>query len=155
MFLSGARRGVGRKRGICWSPYSDSWELGSVVRLSPASLAPLAASRASASGSYGHLSAGKIDFIKCCFLNSIADLQDFFLGTLSPALGLANSGLLPPLLSRGPLLAPPGLYVPGTPHPHMHPHPLIPHLHRYGFMYVINIWSINYQLYNIYVWIIY
>lgn len=58
IFYKGGRRGNARKRALCWSPYSDSFELGSVVRLSPASLAPLAASRASASGSYGHLSAG-------------------------------------------------------------------------------------------------
>lgn len=57
LFL-GVRRGAGRKRAVCWSPYSDSWEhLGSMVRLSPASLNPLAG--ASGSGSYGHLSAGE------------------------------------------------------------------------------------------------
>lgn len=60
-------------------------------------------------------------------------------GTLSPALGLASSGLLPPLLGRAPLLPPPGLYVPTASHPHMHSHPLIPHLHRsvYNYYYIL------------------
>lgn len=57
-------RQQGRKRALSCSPYSDSFDLNSMIRFSPNSLVSLVngsrgSSAPSASGSYGHLSAGK------------------------------------------------------------------------------------------------
>ena len=50
-----------RKRALSSSPYSDSLDLGSMIRFSPNSLASImnGSRSSSTSGSYGHLSAGK------------------------------------------------------------------------------------------------
>lgn len=103
-----------RKRALSSSPYSDSFDINSMIRFSPNSLASIVngSRSSSASGSYGHLSAG----------------------ALSPALGVhpgvhlqqlqahllrsAGAGLLPP--------PPPPVYS-LTHHPlHPHPPPLTP-----------------------------
>ncbi|KAF2369137.1 Zinc finger C2H2-type [Trinorchestia longiramus] len=51
-----------RKRALSSSPYSDSFDLNSMIRFSPNSLVSImnASRTSSASGSYGHLSAGAI-----------------------------------------------------------------------------------------------
>ncbi|XP_071444830.1 transcriptional activator cubitus interruptus isoform X2 [Hetaerina americana] len=51
-----------RKRSLSASPYSDSFDINSMIRFSPNSLASLVngSRSSSASGSYGHLSAGAI-----------------------------------------------------------------------------------------------
>ncbi|KAH8376024.1 hypothetical protein KR093_005186, partial [Drosophila rubida] len=57
------RASVSRKRALSSSPYSDSFDISSMIRFSPNSLATLMnGSRASTAsgGSYGHLSAGTI-----------------------------------------------------------------------------------------------
>lgn len=58
------RASVSRKRALSSSPYSDSFDINSMIRFSPNSLATMVmnGSRASsaASGSYGHLSASAI-----------------------------------------------------------------------------------------------
>ncbi|XP_049842532.1 transcriptional activator cubitus interruptus isoform X3 [Schistocerca gregaria] len=96
-----------RKRALSSSPYSDSFDINSMIRFSPNSLASIvngAGSRSSsASGSYGHLSAG----------------------AMSPAVGLHPSAsaqlqqLQAHLLRSGALLPPPVL---PPPHPHAHAH---------------------------------
>ncbi|ODM91514.1 Transcriptional activator, partial [Orchesella cincta] len=58
-------RQQGRKRALSCSPYSDSFDFNSMIRFSPNSLVSLVngsrgSSAPSASGSYGHLSAGAI-----------------------------------------------------------------------------------------------
>uniref|UniRef100_A0A182SIX8 C2H2-type domain-containing protein n=1 Tax=Anopheles maculatus TaxID=74869 RepID=A0A182SIX8_9DIPT len=72
------RASVSRKRALSSSPYSDSFDISSMIRYSPNSLASLVnASRSSStSGSYGHLSAS----------------------ALSPALGMHNA--MPPHLQH-------------------------------------------------------
>lgn len=63
------RASVSRKRALSSSPYSDSFDINTMIRFSPNSLATMvngSRSSSAASGSYGHLSAG----------------------TLSPALGM-------------------------------------------------------------------
>lgn len=63
------RASVSRKRALSSSPYSDSFDINSMIRFSPNSLATMvngSRSSSAASGSFGHLSAG----------------------TLSPALGM-------------------------------------------------------------------
>lgn len=57
------RASISRKRALSSSPYSDSFDINSMIRFSPNSLATIInGSRGSsaASGSYGHLSAGAI-----------------------------------------------------------------------------------------------
>ncbi|KAH8403955.1 hypothetical protein KR215_006910, partial [Drosophila sulfurigaster] len=58
------RASVSRKRALSSSPYSDSFDISSMIRFSPNSLATLMngsrASSAASGGSYGHLSAGTI-----------------------------------------------------------------------------------------------
>lgn len=51
-----------RKRALSSSPYSDSFDINSMIRFSPNSLASIVngSRSSSASGSYGHLSAGAI-----------------------------------------------------------------------------------------------
>lgn len=60
------RASVSRKRALSSSPYSDSFDINSMIRFSPNSLATMVNGSRSTSGSFGHLSAG----------------------TLSPALGM-------------------------------------------------------------------
>lgn len=54
------RASVSRKRALSSSPYSDSFDINSMIRFSPNSLATIVngSRSSSASGSYGHLSAG-------------------------------------------------------------------------------------------------
>ena len=56
------RASVSRKRALSSSPYSDSFDIGSMIRYSPNSLASLVnqSRSSSASGSYGHLSASAL-----------------------------------------------------------------------------------------------
>ncbi|XP_055588075.1 transcriptional activator cubitus interruptus [Uranotaenia lowii] len=56
------RASVSRKRPLSSSPYSDAFDIGSMIRYSPNSLASLmnASRSSSASGSYGHLSASAL-----------------------------------------------------------------------------------------------
>ncbi|XP_055530506.1 transcriptional activator cubitus interruptus [Wyeomyia smithii] len=56
------RASVSRKRALSSSPYSDSFDISSMIRYSPNSLASLvnASRSSSASGSYGHLSASAL-----------------------------------------------------------------------------------------------
>lgn len=51
-----------RKRALSSSPYSDSFDINSMIRFSPNSLASIVngSRSSSASGSYGHLSAGAL-----------------------------------------------------------------------------------------------
>lgn len=53
-----------RKRALSSSPYSDRFDIDSMIRFSPNSLASIVngSRSSSASGSYGHLSAGKRPF---------------------------------------------------------------------------------------------
>jgi transcriptional activator cubitus interruptus len=52
---------TGRKRALSASPYSDSFDINSMIRFSPNSLVSFmnGSRSSSASGSYGHLSAGQ------------------------------------------------------------------------------------------------
>lgn len=56
------RASVSRKRALSSSPYSDSFDISSMIRYSPNSLASIVngSRSSSASGSYGHLSAGNL-----------------------------------------------------------------------------------------------
>ncbi|XP_064082766.1 transcriptional activator cubitus interruptus-like isoform X4 [Macrobrachium nipponense] len=67
-----------RKRALSSSPYSDSFDINSMIRFSPNSLVSImnGSRSSSASGSYGHLSA---DY----FMNDLT-----FPGAISPALGM-------------------------------------------------------------------
>ncbi|KAK8762217.1 hypothetical protein V5799_026520 [Amblyomma americanum] len=61
--LASPRAGArGRKRALSSSPYSESFDIGSMIRLSPNSLVSFmnGSRSSSASGSYGHLSAGTL-----------------------------------------------------------------------------------------------
>ena len=60
---SSIRGSVSRKRALSSSPYSDSFDINSMIRFSPNSLATIingSGGSSTASGSYGHLSAGNI-----------------------------------------------------------------------------------------------
>uniref|UniRef100_A0A8W7PQR4 C2H2-type domain-containing protein n=1 Tax=Anopheles coluzzii TaxID=1518534 RepID=A0A8W7PQR4_ANOCL len=101
------RASVSRKRALSSSPYSDSFDISSMIRYSPNSLASLVnASRSSStSGSYGHLSAS----------------------ALSPALGMHNA--MPPhlqhlLRSSGFLHSLPGHHTPAASMFSLSHHPL-------------------------------
>ena len=56
---------AGRKRALSISPYSDTFDINSMIRFSPNSLVSFmnGSRSSSASGSYGHLSAGKPLFL--------------------------------------------------------------------------------------------
>ncbi|XP_067614042.1 transcriptional activator cubitus interruptus-like isoform X2 [Eurosta solidaginis] len=57
------RTSISRKRALSSSPYSDSFDINSMIRFSPNSLATLmngSRSSSAASGTYGHLSAGTV-----------------------------------------------------------------------------------------------
>ncbi|XP_077562638.1 transcriptional activator cubitus interruptus isoform X2 [Haemaphysalis longicornis] len=61
--LASPRAGArGRKRALSSSPYSETFDIGSMIRLSPNSLVSFmnGSRSSSASGSYGHLSAGTL-----------------------------------------------------------------------------------------------
>lgn len=93
------RASVSRKRALSSSPYSDSFDINSMIRFSPNSLATIVngSRNSSASGSYGHLSAG----------------------AMSPALGMHSaSGMAPHIqqLQAHLLRAGAGLLHPLPPH---------------------------------------
>lgn len=94
MFRSPSAGAVhGRKRPLSSSPYSDTFDINSMIRFSPNSLTSImnASRSSSATGSYGHLSAG----------------------AMSPSLSIpAAVGVLHPLhhLMRSPTLVPPALH---------------------------------------------
>lgn len=57
------RASISRKRALSSSPYSDSFDINTMIRFSPNSLATIvngSRSSSAASGSYGHLSAGAL-----------------------------------------------------------------------------------------------
>ena len=86
------RASIGRKRALSSSPYSDSFDISSMIRFSPNSLATIMnGSRASsaASGSYGHLSAGAMSPMHSAMTPHLQQLQAHLLR--------ASAGLLHPL----------------------------------------------------------
>ncbi|KAL9872793.1 transcriptional activator cubitus interruptus-like, partial [Glossina fuscipes fuscipes] len=95
--LNSSRQGtmhtsISRKRALSSSPYSDSFDINSMIRFSPNSLANIMnGSRASsaASGSYGHLSAGTISPIHDSMAPHLQQLQAHLLR--------ASAGLFHPL----------------------------------------------------------
>lgn len=121
------RTSVSRKRALSSSPYSDSFDINSMIRFSPNSLATIVngSRSSSASGSYGHLSAA---------------------GAISPALGM-HTNMAPHLqqLQAHLLRAGAGLLHPLPTHSHhgsptssmfslQHHHPSLhsSHLHHHG-----------------------
>ncbi|XP_075231625.1 transcriptional activator cubitus interruptus isoform X2 [Lycorma delicatula] len=100
-----------RKRALSSSPYSDSLDLNSMIRFSPNSLSSrlvVSSRSSSASGSYGHLSAGAISPALGMHPSMAPHLQQL------QAHLLRSGGLLPPL--------PPHHQPPTT----LYPHPLPP-----------------------------
>ncbi|ALC48074.1 ci, partial [Drosophila busckii] len=94
------RASVSRKRALSSSPYSDSFDINSMIRFSPNSLANMmSASRASsaASGSYGHLSAGAISPIGISHAHSAMTPH---LQQLQAHLLRASAGLLHPMTAQ-------------------------------------------------------
>lgn len=86
------RASISRKRALSSSPYSDSFDISSMIRFSPNSLATIMnGSRASsgASGSYGHLSAGAMSPMHSTMTPHLQQLQAHLLR--------ASAGLLHPL----------------------------------------------------------
>ncbi|XP_039968028.1 transcriptional activator cubitus interruptus isoform X2 [Bactrocera tryoni] len=84
------RASISRKRALSSSPYSDSFDINSMIRFSPNSLATImngSRSSSTASGSYGHLSAGTI--------SPVPHLQQ-----LQAHLIRASAGLLHPMPSH-------------------------------------------------------
>ncbi|XP_069968434.1 transcriptional activator cubitus interruptus isoform X2 [Bactrocera oleae] len=84
------RASISRKRALSSSPYSDSFDINSMIRFSPNSLATImngSRSSSAASGSYGHLSAGTI--------SPVPHLQQ-----LQAHLLRASAGLLHPMPSH-------------------------------------------------------
>lgn len=76
---------AGRKRALSISPYSDTFDINSMIRFSPNSLVSFmnGSRSSSASGSYGHLSAGKPLFIH--FFNNKYQFVTFKLpSTINP-----------------------------------------------------------------------
>ncbi|KAK3920248.1 Transcriptional activator cubitus interruptus [Frankliniella fusca] len=106
-----------RKRALSSSPYSDSFDINSMIRFSPNSLVSIAhgSRSSSASGSYGHLSAGAISPALSMHPGMAPHLQQ-----LQEHLLRASSGRYQPLLP--PLQ---GLH-PGSPFG-LPPHPLAAH----------------------------
>ncbi|XP_053968111.1 transcriptional activator cubitus interruptus isoform X2 [Anastrepha ludens] len=99
------RASMSRKRALSSSPYSDSFDINSMIRFSPNSLATImngSRSSSTASGSYGHLSAGTI--------SPVPHLQQ-----LQAHLLRASAGLLHPLPSHQAAAA--SMFAMG----HMHP----------------------------------
>lgn len=84
------RASISRKRALSSSPYSDSFDINSMIRFSPNSLAAImngSRSSSTASGSYGHLSTGSI--------SPVPHLQQ-----LQAHLLRASAGLLHPMPSH-------------------------------------------------------
>ncbi|CAL8109238.1 unnamed protein product [Orchesella dallaii] len=111
-------RQQGRKRALSCSPYSDSFDLNSMIRFSPNSLVSLVngsrgSSAPSASGSYGHLSAGH-------FMDHSGAISPAFGMSAGMPPGFATAGMPPlqqlqaHLLRSGPLAG----SLPGSPFLH-------------------------------------
>ncbi|XP_037946752.1 transcriptional activator cubitus interruptus-like [Teleopsis dalmanni] len=72
------RTSISRKRALSSSPYSDSFDINSMIRFSPNSLATImngSRTGSVASGSYGHLSAGAISPIHSTMAPHLQQLQ--------------------------------------------------------------------------------
>lgn len=97
-----------RKRALSASPYSDSLDINSMIRFSPNSLVSIVngSRSSSASGSYGHLSAGAISPALSMHPSMAPHLQQL------QAHLLRSGGLLPPLPPHQP---PSGLYTHSLP----------------------------------------
>lgn len=96
--VSSLRASVSRKRALSSSPYSDSFDINSMIRFSPNSLATIMnGSRTSsvASGSYGHLSAGGISPMAAHAHSAMAP----HLQQLQAHLLRASAGLLHPTMT--------------------------------------------------------
>ncbi|KAH8403611.1 hypothetical protein KR222_009335, partial [Zaprionus bogoriensis] len=92
------RASVSRKRALSSSPYSDSFDINSMIRFSPNSLATIInGSRASSatSGSYGHLSAGAVSPLTAHAHSAMAP----HLQQLQAHLLRASAGLLHPAMT--------------------------------------------------------
>ncbi|XP_067209580.1 transcriptional activator cubitus interruptus isoform X2 [Linepithema humile] len=115
-----------RKRALSSSPYSDRFDIDSMIRFSPNSLVSIVngSRSSSASGSYGHLSA------------AMSPALGMHPGTMPPHLQQLQAHLLRASAAAVALLphplppAPP----PPPPHPHSHPHAhgLSPHSQLYA-----------------------
>ncbi|XP_063216959.1 transcriptional activator cubitus interruptus-like [Bacillus rossius redtenbacheri] len=106
-----------RKRALSSSPYSDSFDISSMIRFSPNSLVSIVngSPSSSASGSYGHLSAGTVSPALGLHPGMAPHLQQLQAHLLRTA-----GGLLPPLAALAPHQPqpqPPGLLA--LPHPHV------------------------------------
>ncbi|EDV45275.1 transcriptional activator cubitus interruptus isoform X2 [Drosophila erecta] len=89
------RASISRKRALSSSPYSDSFDINSMIRFSPNSLATIMnGSRGSstASGSYGHISANA--------LNPMSHVHSTRLQQIQAHLLRASAGLLNPMTSQ-------------------------------------------------------
>lgn len=94
------RASVSRKRALSSSPYSDSFDINSMIRFSPNSLATImngSRTSSAASGSYGHLSAGAISPMAAAHAHSAMTPH---LQQLQAHLLRASAGLLHPTMSQ-------------------------------------------------------
>lgn len=111
--LSSPRPGIrhGRKRALSSSPYSDSFDINSMIRFSPNSLVSFmnGSRSSSASGSYGHLSAASS--------RAYMTIQDSKLRTLSPAIGVPPPPVPPHFQQLHQLMRQGVLAPPATAHP--------------------------------------
>jgi len=92
------RASISRKRALSSSPYSDSFDINSMIRFSPNSLATIMnGSRGSsaASGSYGHISASAINPMSHAHSTLAPRLQQ-----IQAHLLRASAGLLNPMTSQ-------------------------------------------------------
>ncbi|XP_055858126.1 transcriptional activator cubitus interruptus isoform X2 [Episyrphus balteatus] len=91
------RASISRKRALSSSPYSDSFDINSMIRFSPNSLATIVngSRNSSTSGSYGHLSAGGISPSLGIHTSMAPHLQQ-----LQAHLLRAGAGLLHPIPSH-------------------------------------------------------
>ncbi|CAL7934114.1 unnamed protein product [Xylocopa violacea] len=113
-----------RKRALSSSPYSDRFDIDSMIRFSPNSLASIVngSRSSSASGSYGHLSAAMSPALGMHpgMAPHLQQLQAHLLRSAAAAALLPHAHPLQPP-------APP----PPPPHPHPHAHGLSPHSQLY------------------------
>ncbi|XP_017045873.1 transcriptional activator cubitus interruptus [Drosophila ficusphila] len=89
------RASISRKRALSSSPYSDSFDINSMIRFSPNSLATImngSRGSSSASGSYGHISANAINTMPHGHSSRLQQIQAHLLR--------ASAGLLSPLTSQ-------------------------------------------------------
>lgn len=92
------RASMSRKRALSASPYSDSFDINSMIRFSPNSLVTLmngSRTSSTASGSYGHLSAGAISPMAHAHSAMAPHLQQ-----LQAHLLRASAGLLHPAMTQ-------------------------------------------------------